>query len=462
MSSPRSQNSSLGMGMAARFALAMTGFLVIAMVLAGMVLLPKTQEIVDRCVDGALRTAVKAQTEVNQSGKSLTPTPGSQIIRAKGVNRFETTIPEGSFSGRKAMVYAYDQEAGVSIVAPRIAESPRKDLTGLIILVGVLITAMGGVIAVYVAAQTSKPLGLLVDDVHALGRRGLRHTVRESGPREVSLLARAIKKMAKELESAQGAQLELGVLEREQEVGREVSAALRPSSTPTAPGWSFTEEHIEGTEIAGSFHTYIEQEDRILTLLCDTGDGVPGALVGATARAFLRSALEKEASLPEALASVNRELHRDIRKGLAVTAVCVDLQPSTGRFQIICAGHRIAPLFWDSAEGKLFPMQPEGIALGFDAGPVFERRLEVREGTLEPGNALVLANSGLVEQPDQAGEEWGESAYQRTVKSCASEGVRDLAEGVVDTCLERLPDSDSAGLSGPVPSATLLVIAKNN
>lgn len=450
------------MGMAARFALAMTGFLLVAMVLAGSVLLPKTQEIVDRCVDGALRTAVKAQTEINQTGKPLEPTPGAKLIIAKGVKRFDTTMPTGSFKGREAAVYVYDSEGGVSIVAPAIIESPREDLTGLIILVGFLITAMAGLIAVYVAAQTSKPLGLLVDDVHALGRRGLRHTVRESGPKEVFLLARAIKKMAKELDSAQDAQLELGVMEREQEVGREVSAALRPSSTPEAAGWSLTEECIEGTEIAGSFHTYIEQQDRILTVLCDTGDGVPGALVGATARAFLRSALEKQASLPDALASVNRELHRDIRKGLAVTAVCVDLQPSTGRYQIICAGHRIAPLYWDGEQQKLFPLQPEGIALGFDAGPVFERRLEVRTGTLTAGSALILASAGLVEQPDQDGEEWGETAYQRAVKTHAARGVTDTAAGVVNTCLERLGDSDSDALSGPVPSATLLVIAKES
>ena len=462
MSRSRSQTSTPGMGMAARFALAMTGFLVIAMVLAGLVLLPKTQEVVDRCVDGALRVAVRAQTEVNQGKATLQPIPGSKMSRSKGVLRYDTEMPAGSFFGRKAAVYEYESEGGVSIVAPAILESPREDLTGLIIIVGALVVCMAGLIAVGVAAQTSKPLALLVDDVHALGRRGLRHTVHESGPKEVFLLARAIKNMAAELNSAQDAQLELGVREREQEVGREVSAALRPSSTPEADGWSFSEALIEGTEIAGSFHTYVEQEDRILTVLCDTGDGVPGALVGATARAFLRSALQEQASLSEALASANRELHRDIRRGLGVTAVCVDLQPSTGQFKIICAGHRIAPLFWDGEEAKLSRLQPEGIALGFDAGPVFERRLEVREGVLSPGSALILASTGLVEQLDEDGEEWGEEAYQRTINAYLRRGVEGAARGVINTCEKRMGDRELDAPDDPIPNATLLIIAKEN
>ena len=460
MSRTRSQSSAPGMGMAARFALVMTGFLVVAMVLAGLVLLPKTQEVVDRCVDGALRVAVRAQTEVNQTGADLQPTPGSKMSRAKGVLRFDTKMPKGTFSGREAAVYEFEGDNGVSIVAPAIEESPRKDLTGLIVIVGVLVVLMAGLIAIGVATQTSKPLAMLVDDVHALGRRGLRHSVRESGPKEVFLLARAIKNMASELDFAQDAQLELSVREREQEVGREVSAALRPASTPTAEGWSFTEECIEGTEIAGSFHTYIEEQDRILTVLCDTGDGVPGALVGATARAFIRSALQEKAGLTDALASANLELHRDIRRGLSVTAVVVDLQPSTGSFKIICAGHRIAPLYWNEETSKLSRLQPEGIALGFDAGPVFEQRLEVREGVLAAGSALILASSGLFEQPNEEGEEWGEEAFQKTVNAHVRRGIQNAAQGVIETCLNRAGDPESEASGDPIPSATLLVIAK--
>jgi hypothetical protein len=58
--------------------------------------------------------------------------------------------------------------------------------------------------------------------------------------------------------------------------------------------------------------------------------------------------------------------------------------------------------------GKARLVQPEGIALGFDQGPMFEGRLEIVELAVEPGDRLVVFNSGPAVLLDPEGAEYGE------------------------------------------------------
>ena len=76
------------------------------------------------------------------------------------------------------------------------------------------------------------------------------------------------------------------------------------------------------------------------------------------------------------------------------------------------------------------------------------------------GSALILASSGLVEQPNEEGEEWGEEAFQKTVNAHVRRGIQNAAQGVIETCLNRAGDPESEASGDPIPSATLLVIAK--
>jgi sigma-B regulation protein RsbU (phosphoserine phosphatase) len=66
-----------------------------------------------------------------------------------------------------------------------------------------------------------------------------------------------------------------------------------------------------------------------------------------------------------------------------------------------------------AADGKVRLVHPEGIALGFDPGPVFDRALQVQQVPLEPGDRLLMANTGPVRVKNPEGEELGEKAFYR-------------------------------------------------
>jgi serine phosphatase RsbU (regulator of sigma subunit) len=147
-----------------------------------------------------------------------------------------------------------------------------------------------------------------------------------------------------------------------------------------------------------------------------SGRGVPAALVGATARAYLRAELERVGEVADAFHRANRWIAEDVRRGMFATALYALLDPAQGRVTVACAGHKIPLLRVCSADGQLRVVQPEGIALGFDKGPVFERRLQVVEVPIEPGDRLVMTNSAPVRIRNAAGEELGEKAFYVRVR----------------------------------------------
>jgi len=68
-----------------------------------------------------------------------------------------------------------------------------------------------------------------------------------------------------------------------------------------------------------------------------------------------------------------------------------------------------------ASDGKVRLVHPEGIALGFDKGPVFDKSLQVLRVPLELGDRIVLANTGPVRVRNPKGEELGEKAFYRLV-----------------------------------------------
>jgi hypothetical protein len=77
---------------------------------------------------------------------------------------------------------------------------------------------------------------------------------------------------------------------------------------------------------------------------------------------------------------------------------------------VACTGHKIPLIRFTGADKKVRLVHPEGIALGFDKGPVFERALQTLQVPIEAGDRLVLVNSGAVVLANPQGQELGEKA----------------------------------------------------
>ena len=106
-----------------------------------------------------------------------------------------------------------------------------------------------------------------------------------------------------------------------------------------------------------------------------------------------------------------------------VSALYAILNPDTGESSLASAGHRVPALQFVAKSGGLKKHQADGIAIGLDKGPVFDRSLTETAFTLEPGDRLVLATEGAFLLQDADGNPLGETPFMRVVLAGCKKGA---------------------------------------
>lgn len=420
----RVRTESAGMGIAARFALTT---LVVLLVVGGAGALGGfaiARSIMERHERELLELSLAATAHADENGvrersNTIRRSPDSRVERVDVVLEDGREAVEMRVSGP-------DGRASLIVVDPEPALAAR--LVGLLFGGVVLIVVVASIASWILAERVARPLRQLVDGVRSLTTAGgsQRYRARARGGAEVTQLARALDRVGDELAEAHEAELELGLRERELELAEQVRGALLPLTTPLVAGYDLGGMHLPGEELSGVSHDFVEYGDGSVGLLvCEvSGDGVPAAIVGAIARTYLRGTLSSVDDVGDAFARVNRELARDLPRGVVVTALFARLHPTQGRATVACAGHRLPLVRTSAADGRLRVFQPEGVALGLDAGPVFERTLAVQDLEVAPGDRLVLATSGAVVAPDADGVELGERGYFALVDRASGADTR--------------------------------------
>lgn len=346
---------------------------------------------------------------------------------------------------RPGVVYQYKSgDQVVNMVVPDVADEAGKGLLGLILSSTLGVMLVAAVVAAWVGSQVGRPIQEIVGDVRQISTGDFSHRTRVKAGGEVAVLARTIDRMATSLGEAQDTKLELQMREREVEVASEVREALLADSLPEIQGFEVGAVHLPSEEMSGDFHDFIELADgRVGLLVCDvSGDGVPGTLVGATARAYLRTELLRGGDVREAFETVNRYLARDVRRGMYVSALYALVDPRASTAHVVCAGHKIPLVRFSGSDKKVRLIQPEGIALAFDKGPIFERALKVQEIPLEPGDRLVLANTGAVELRNPDGVELGEKELYKRIMRHGGNSSEEFLERM-RTVLESFADGST-------------------
>lgn len=364
-----------------------------------------------RVLEAERATITPFWTQVGSAASAL----GGDVLRAS-----VTYGPEGK-PGTLYLVQRSEQEK-FSLVLPESAARPsERGLLGLFVGTFLLVILVGASVSIVVAGQVSGPLEEIVEDIRHISTGDLQHRTRAKGGGELGTLARAIDRMTKNLAEARENELALSIRDRELALASEVREALLPQTTPSVPGYEIGAAHLSSSELWGDFHDFLEPEGRVGLLVCDvSGKGLPGALVGATARSYLRSALKQGGDVAAALREVNRELARDVKRGMYVSALYVLLDARAGIATLVCAGHKMPLVRFAAQDGKVRVVQPEGIALAFDKGPIFDRRLEVAQVPVEPGDRLVLVNTGAIEVTNAEGRELGDKALFATIQKHAA------------------------------------------
>lgn len=222
--------------------------------------------------------------------------------------------------------------------------------------------------------------------------------------------------------------LEKQRIESQLRIARQVQAGLLPGTPPELRGYDVAAVNLPTWEIGGDYYDYVPLEDgRLAFVVADvSGKGVPAALIMATFRAALRTALRRDGCATGVAEEMNRVLLEVTGAARFVTAVYGILDPASGRFGYVNCGHN--PPLLLGADGRLDVLDAGGPALGL----VLAASYEVGQVTLAPGDLLALYTDGVVEPADAAGQEFGRDRLEARLRDGAGLPAGDLVLSVVD------------------------------
>jgi sigma-B regulation protein RsbU (phosphoserine phosphatase) len=224
-------------------------------------------------------------------------------------------------------------------------------------------------------------------------------------------------------------------IEGELQNAREVQRVLLPQSEPVVPGFRISGTNLPARIISGDYYDYIAlDESRHGIVIADvSGKGVSAGLLMAMCRSVLRSMAPGRQSPTEVLAAVNRLLYPDIREDMFISMAYSILDTVDGSLTIARAGHDPALLFRKNP-GVVELLRPPGLALGVDAGPVFERVSKDQRIELMAGDCVLLHTDGVREAVNSYDEEFGMDRMAESFRMAAPMG----AEAVITRLQEDL------------------------
>lgn len=133
-----------------------------------------------------------------------------------------------------------------------------------------------------------------------------------------------------------------------------------------------------------------------------TGKGVPAALFMAMSKALLSSALLREqGALARAADAINRDLLRGNEEVMSVTMIVGQIDLSSGRVDLVCAGHE------DPYIVRANRTVERGTLAGGPPLAAVEYDYPVERLTLTAGDTLVLVTDGITEAQDNANALYG-------------------------------------------------------
>jgi len=244
-------------------------------------------------------------------------------------------------------------------------------------------------------------------------------------------------------------------IEGELKNAREVQRVLLPQSDPKLAGFRIHGTNLPARIISGDYYDYIELPDgKLGVVIADvSGKGVSAGLLMAMCRSLLRAVAHENASPSSALTAVNRLLFPDILEDMFISMIFGILDPADGSLVLARAGHEPALLFRKSS-GLVENIKPKGLAIGIDAGNVFERVTQDEKVFLETGDCVLLFTDGVKEALDSNELEFGLERLSEVFGDAAQLGAEHVVKRV-------LADVNSFTDNGPqIDDVTIVAIEK--
>ncbi len=347
----------------------------------------------------------------------------SKHIRSIKALQFKATftVPGATQEGTARLVVAIDK-----------VDEQVNNLISTALVAGVIFVLIGVGVSYFLAAGIVRPVRRLMRDMDVVSRGDFNHVTKRTSSDEIGLLAMAFNDMTKSLKVAQELEVESEKVQAELDTAREIQAHLLPSKIPQLPGFDIYQAYSPAKEVGGDYFDFIPVDRENLGVICAdvSGKGIPGSMVMGSTRTVLRMLAAGNLSASDTLSQTNSIVARDIKRGMFVTAIYGVLNVRQKTLTVASAGHNPMVLF-RARTGKCELVNPAGIALGFDKGPIFNRTVKEQTLQLYKGDRVVLYTDGVVEAMDEQHEEFGDERFYKWVQVNARVKSRDFVRALL-------------------------------
>lgn len=222
-------------------------------------------------------------------------------------------------------------------------------------------------------------------------------------------------------------QIEKERMEEQLAVAAQIQRRLLPQTSPEVPGWDIRGLSRSCYEIGGDYFDYLHLPDgRLGLVIADvSGKGVGAALLMAAFQASLRSLSGLSIPPQELLQRLNRVMFENSPPAKYVTGFYGELDPRTGEFSYVNAGHN-PPLLVHGGVARTLPAT--GPVVGLISGVVFE----TGRVTIEPGGLLLLYTDGVTECENVAEEEYGLERLTGLIERQSNASLEDISRSLLD------------------------------
>jgi phosphoserine phosphatase RsbU/P len=227
--------------------------------------------------------------------------------------------------------------------------------------------------------------------------------------------------------------VEKGRMERELQVARDVQTRLLPRATPEVPGWEIAARWQPARQVAGDYYDFLIGDEPVLGIVIAdvSGKGMPAALFMALTRSVIRASLTLSTALVDDIERANQLIQADSSDGTFVTLFYARLEPGTGGFHYVNAGHNPPLLVKDhpaSHETAVTELAPTGMALGV----LDSARFEQREVHLAPGDLVLLYTDGVTDALSPNGERFDSRRLYRALQARKGASAEEVVAALED------------------------------
>lgn len=258
--------------------------------------------------------------------------------------------------------------------------------------------------------------------------------------------------------------LERKKIEQELELAASIQEGLFPERLPAVEGYEMAARNRAARWCGGDYYDVlpVETGDNVQNgsfLLCVadvSGKGLPASLLMSNMQATLRALLGRVASLVELATRTNELLHATTPSNKFVTAILLEIMPTTGEVRYVNAGHGDCMLL-RGGSGEVERLESTGLPLGMmptDMLQMLGKGYEEKHLQFRAGDLLALYSDGVTEAYDKDENEWGDERLLQCLLPVASEH----AQAIVTQVFEEI--DRFAGSAPQHDDITLLILKR--